>query len=88
MLGLPSTAAVRNAAVACVAGAGVALVGLSVSNVASIDGTLAAATPSPAPAVHNALVSWDQKKRMCPRVHRHAPGQASSSGAASSDLQY
>jgi hypothetical protein len=86
MLGLPSTAAVRNAAVACVAGAGVALVGLSVSNMASIDGTLAAATPHPAP-VHSSLVSWDGSPT-CRRAHRHAPQQASPAPAPSSDLQY
>jgi hypothetical protein len=78
MPGLPSPSGLRNAAVACIAGAGVALVGLSLANVASIDGTLAAATPAPA-VVHSTDVRF-QTPRDCPRTH-HRP-------AASADQQY
>ena len=81
MLGLPSPSALRNAAVASVAGAGVALIGLSFSNVASMDSTLAAAT-RPAPVVHSTQVSF-VTKRDCPREHRQT-----STDRATSNVQY
>jgi len=86
MLGLPSTAALRNAAVACVAGAGVALVGLSLSNVASIDGTLAAATEQPARIEHAAPVSFDGA-RHCPRERPRSSAPASTADGPA-DVQY
>ncbi len=79
MPGLPSPAALRNAAVACVAGAGVALLGVSVSNLAAIDGTLAAAQQA-APA-QQIPVSY-VRGRDCHRTRHHreaAPAQAPSS---------
>jgi hypothetical protein len=79
MLGLPSPSALRNAAVAAVAGAGVALVGLSLTNVASMDGTLAAATHQATPVHHTTQVSF-VTKRKCPPVHHRTP--------AASDVQY
>jgi hypothetical protein len=69
MLGLPSPSALRNAAVASIAGAGIALVGLSLTNVAAMDGTLAAATHQPAPIHRTTQVSY-VTKRDCPREHR------------------
>ena len=69
MPGLPSPSALRNAGVACVAGAGVALLGLSLTNVASMDSTLAAATQQPAPIHRTTQVSYETK-RDCPREHR------------------
>jgi hypothetical protein len=80
MLGLPSPSALRNAAVAAVAGAGVALVGLSLTNVASMDGTLAAATHQAAPVHHTTQVSF-VTKRKCPPGHRRTPARAT-------DVQY
>ena len=50
---LPSTAALHRAAVAGIAGAGIALVGLSVSGFAGLDSNLRAATEQQqAPALH------------------------------------
>jgi hypothetical protein len=82
MLGLPSPSALRLAAVASIAGAGVALIGLSLTNVASMDGTLAAATHQPAPIHDTRQVSY-VTKRGCLREHR----QTSTSQSAS-DVQY
>lgn len=87
MLGLPSPAALRHAAVASVAGAGVALMGLSFANVASIDGTLSAATQRPAPAPEPAPIEPTQvsfHERGCHRDRPHQQGPASSPA----DLQY
>jgi hypothetical protein len=47
MPGLPSASAVRRAGVAAAIGAGLALVGISVHGIASMDGTLRAATERP-----------------------------------------
>ena len=82
MLGLPSPSALRNAGVACVAGAGVALLGLSLTNVASMDSTLAAATQQPAPVHQTTQVSYETK-RDCPREHR-----PTKTNHPASDLQY
>jgi hypothetical protein len=49
---LPSAAALQRAAVAGIAGAGIALVGLSVSGFAGLDQNLRAATEQPSPALH------------------------------------
>jgi hypothetical protein len=81
MLGLPSPSVLRNAAVASVAGAGVALVGLSLTNVASMDGTLAAATHQAAPVHSTTQVSF-VTKRKCPLAHHHR------TPAPASDVQY
>lgn len=81
MLGLPSRSTLRNAAVASVAGAGVALLGLSLTNVAAMDGTLAAATHQPAPIHRTTQVSFETK-RDCPREHHRT------SNHPASDLQY
>lgn len=90
MLGLPSPATLRHAAVASVAGAGIALMGVSFANVASIDGTLSAAAtqqavPAPAP-IERTQVSF-RDVRDC---HRDRPHQADRREPASSaaDLQY
>jgi hypothetical protein len=48
----PSAAALQRAAVAGIAGAGIALVGLSVSGFAGLDSNLKAATDQQSPAVH------------------------------------
>lgn len=82
MLGLPSPSTLRNTAVASIAGAGVALIGLSLTNVASMDGTLAAATQQPTPIHHTTQVSY-VTKRDCPREHRQTP-----QSQAASDVQY
>jgi hypothetical protein len=82
MLGLPSPSVLRNAAVASVAGAGVALVGLSLTNVASMDSTLAAATHQATPIHHTTQVSY-VTKRTCPLEHPRAPA-----GPAVSRVQY
>jgi hypothetical protein len=82
MLGLPSPSALRHAAVASVAGAGVALVGLSLTNVAAMDGTLAAATQAPAPIHHTTQVSY-VTKHGCAREHR-----PTSKNQTTSDWQY
>ncbi len=87
MLGLPSPSGLRHAAVASVAGAGVALIGLSLSNVASIDGTLAAATQAPAPITHSSQVSFDGV-RGCPRGHHPHPHAPASGDGAAADVQY
>jgi hypothetical protein len=77
MSGLPSPSSLRSAAVAAVAGAGVALFGLSLTNVASMDGTLAAATQQAKPIHHTTQVSFVTKQN-CPREqHRKAPASAS-----------
>jgi hypothetical protein len=49
---LPSAAALQRTAVAGIAGAGIALVGLSVSGFAGLDSNLRAATEQQYPAVH------------------------------------
>lgn len=49
---LPSAVALQRAAVAATAGAGVALVGLSVSGFSGLDSNLAAATQQQVPALH------------------------------------
>ena len=83
---LPSPAALRTAAVAAVAGAGVALLGLSVANVAAIDAPLAAATHQARPPVlHTTQVSY-VGRRDCPWHHRHAP--ATRTDAPAPDLEY
>lgn len=68
MIGLPSAPALRRASVAAVAGAGLALVGLSFSNIAALDGTLRAATEQAAPpAQQDTGVSFaTQQVRDCP----------------------
>ncbi len=57
MLGLRPAAILRRSAPAAAAGAGVALVGVSVANLAALDGDLKAAVQPP-PA-HERAVSWD-----------------------------
>jgi hypothetical protein len=79
MFGLRSPSSLRNVALAGVTGAGVALVGLSLANVASMDGTLAAATQQAKPIRHTTQVSF-VTKRNCPREHHRT--------APASDVQY
>ena len=84
MLGLPSRTALRNASVACVAGAGVALLGLSLTNVASMDATLAAATEQPAP-VHRTMPVSFETKQDCPLEQNQTQ---TSTQRATSHLEY
>ena len=65
---LPSPRALRRTAVAGVAGAGFALVGLSFSNVAAMDSTLKAATEQATPPVSARDVSY-VPRRDCPPKH-------------------
>jgi hypothetical protein len=88
MLGLPSPSALRTAAVAVVAGAGVSLVGLSFANVAAMDGSLAAATQHPASVQQDSDVSF-RAVRDCPRGHAHRLQQLRQQHAPTSgDWQY
>jgi hypothetical protein len=64
MPGLPSASAVRRAGLAAVVGAGLALVGLSVDGIASMDGTLRAATQPP-PVTHVRNVSFVTRSGDC-----------------------
>jgi hypothetical protein len=66
------TAALQRTAVAGIAGAGIALVGLSVSGFAGLDANLRAATERPAPMHRDLGFRYDgQPVRDCPR---HRPG--------------
>jgi hypothetical protein len=83
----PSAAALQRAAVAGIAGAGIALVGLSVSGFAGLDSNLKAATDQQSPAVHR-----DQDYRvvrqelhLCPRPGAGDTGSSRSGHPSGSD---
>jgi hypothetical protein len=77
MPALPSATAVRRAGLAAAVGAGMALVGVSVSGIAGMDDTLRAATERP--ALHDRSVSYvsrragDCRRPDRPRSERAAP---------------
>ena len=69
MFGLRSAAILRRSALAAATGAGVALVGVSFANIASLDGDLQAAVQQqPPPAIQERAVSYvPDSPRACER---------------------
>jgi len=68
MFRLRSAAILRRSALAAATGAGVALVGVSFANIASLDGDLQAAVQQPPPAVQERAVSYvPDSPRPCER---------------------
>jgi len=77
MFGLRSAAILRRSALAAATGAGVALVGVSFANIASLDADLRAAVPPP-PIVQERAVSYapDSPRACSPDRHRTPPRTA------------
>ena len=76
MFRLRSAAILRRSALAAATGAGVALVGVSFANIASLDGDLQAAVEHPPPAVQERAVSYaPDAPRPCERDASRSPDQ-------------